>query len=870
VSAPAGFGKTTAVVDWLDGAVTDGKALAWLSLDKRDNDAVLFWEYVVAALHTIREHLAPNAMALLRAPEPAVSAIVPALINDLSAGPEDVVLVLDDYHFIDSQEIHDSVAFLVEHLPAQLRLVITSRVDPPLPLARLRAAGQLLEIRAADLRFTLDEAGSYLHHELGDSLTAQDVATLAGRTEGWIAALQLASLSMRGRDDLSSFVAGFAGDDRYVVDYLVEEVLDRIPPEINRFLLETSILYRLSGPLCDAVTGRDGSKATLERLERSNMFLVPLDPRRQWYRYHHLFRDVLHAHLLDEHASALPELHARASAWLASNGDLTDAIRHALEAGDPELAADVTETAIPTWRRGRQESVLRNWLERIPDQVIRRRPVLMVARIGALAAIGQFDSDAEATLDEAERLLRLRTEGGPRGAEVVVADEDQLPALPTAIEMYRAALALTRGDLDATDEHGRRALDIAPDDNHLERAGAAALVGLASWTRGDIGGAVDGYSRSVAGLKRAGHFADVLGCSITLADLALAQGRLRDAFGVYADALELSTSQSGPPLRGTADMHVGLSEIHRERNELVAAREHLQKSREIGEHNGLPQNPYRWRLAMARLLEADGDLAAAVELLDESERVYSTDFSPSVRPVPAVRAGLLATHGRVGDAMAWVRESGVAADDDLDYLCEFEHLTLARVLLARFRAERSDAFLDDAVGLLERLLEAADAGGRAGASMQILVLLALARDAGGDRVEALAQLERALQLGEPQGYVRVFLDEGPPLRALLDAVDKRSPSAGYAKRLSAPPKDPAPRAATPLPLVDRLSDREIDVLRLLGTDLSGPEIARELTVSLNTVRTHTKNIYAKLGVSSRRAAVRQADTLQLLSHRNRR
>jgi LuxR family maltose regulon positive regulatory protein len=509
-------------------------------------------------------------------------------------------------------------------------------------------------------------------------------------------------------------------------------------------------------------------------------------------------------------------------------------------------------------------------LQQLPSDVMRVRPVLIVGLVGALAAIGEFAEDTGAQLDEAERLLNLVGSGPeePTG-EVIVVDQTQLRCLPASIEMYRSALALIRGDLDGAEVHGQRVLAIAPEDDDIERAGASALVGLASWARGDLRTAFDRYSACVAGLRRVGHISDVLGCSITLADLRLAQGRLQDAARIYTEGLELGTSQ-GAPLRGTADMHVGLSEIHRERNELDVAAKHLRDSSALGEHNGLPQHPYRSRLALARLREAEGDMTAALELLDEAERVYATDFSPSVRPIPAVRAGVLATHGEVSEAVAWAREHGVSADDDLGYLREFEHITLARVLLAQFRAERSGRALHDAIRLLERLLAAADAGGRSGAGMEILVLLALAHDARGDRATALAHLERALSLAEPEGYVRLFLDHGPQLRTLLERLAEQGGSRAYAGRLLEGRSDPPRHVPGRQPLVDPLSDRELDVLRLLGSDLSGPEIARELSVSLNTVRTHTKSIYSKLGVSSRRAAVRRGDELQLPSLRTRR
>ena len=352
VSAPAGFGKTTLLAEWLAAAPADGRSAAWLSLDQRDNDPALFWTYLIAALQTAAPGVGAGALvAPAVAPAARSKRSSPRCSTTSAPSPNDVVLVLDDYHVIDAREVQDGMAFLLEHLPPQLHLVIASRADPALPLARLRARGELVEIRAADLRFTPDEAAAYLNEVMGLALTAQDVAALEGRTEGWIAALQLAALSMQGRDDVAGFIAGFAGDDRYIVDYLVEEVLQRQPEQVRSFLLQTSILDRLSGPLCDAVTGQDGGKAMLEALDRGNLFLVPLDDRRQWYRYHHLFADVLRARLLDEQPDRVPELHRRASDWYEQNGERSEAIRHALAGEDFERAADLVELAIPAMRQ---------------------------------------------------------------------------------------------------------------------------------------------------------------------------------------------------------------------------------------------------------------------------------------------------------------------------------------------------------------------------------------------------------------------------------------------------------------------------------------------------------------------------------------
>jgi LuxR family maltose regulon positive regulatory protein len=875
VSAPAGFGKTTLLTEWLAAgpAAPAGERLAaWLSLDRADNEPASFWTYVIAALRTVASGVGDSALALLQAPQPPpIETVLTALLNDLGATAGDIVLVLDDYHGIDASDVQDGMAFLLDHLPPWLHVVIASRADPALPLARWRARGELVEIRAAELRFTPDEAAAYLNEMMGLQLTARDVAALEARTEGWIAALQLAALSMQGRDDVAGFIAGFAGDDRYVVDYLVEEVLQRQPDRVQAFLLQTSVLGRLSGPLCDAVTGQEGGKAMLEALDRGNLFLVPLDDRRRWYRYHHLFADVLQARLLDEQPGQVSGLHRRASAWYQQNGEPQVAIGHALAGEDFERAGDLVELAIPAMRRNRQEAALHGWLKALPDEVVRVRPVLSVGLAGALLAVGEFEG-VEERLQDAERCLGATTGTGARSpsrsAEMAVHDEE-FRRVPAGIELYRSALAMARGDVRGTVRHARRAIDLSPEEDHLVRASAAGMSGLAFWTSGDLEAGHSAWAECAAGLRRSGQIADIFGCAIGMADIRLVQGRLGEAMRTYQQALRRASEQDGPVLRGTADMYVGMSEVYREYDDLPAATQQLLRSQELGEHLGLPQNRYRWRVAMARIRQAEGDPAGALDLLSEAERLYVGDFFPNVRPVPAVRARVWIAQGSLGEALGWARERGLSVDDDLSYLREFEHITLARMLLARHQDERAEHSLHQATRLLERLLLAAEEGQRTGRVIEILVLQALAHQMQGDIPAALACLGRAVALAEPEGYVRVFVDEGPPMASLLRGLAKQGTAGNYVRRLLAAAGEAGHASPVKQALIEPLSERELDVLRLLGTELDGPAIARELMVSLNTVRTHTKHIYAKLAVTSRRAAVRRAAELDLPRIRNR-
>jgi LuxR family maltose regulon positive regulatory protein len=871
LSASAGFGKTTLLTEWLAALPAGGPDVAWVSLDPRDDDPTRFWTYVVAALRTVHPDLGGTAMALLDSAPPD-EGFLTEVLNDLSDLPRDLLLVLDDYHLVETRQVHDGVTFLLDHRPPQLHVVLATRTDPPLGLARLRARGELVEVRTADLRVTAEESAAYLNVSMGLSLADDDVEALDSRTEGWIAALQLAALSMQGRDDVSAFIAGFAGDDRYVVDYLAEEVLARQPAEVRDFLLQTSLLERLTGTLCEAVTGRPGGTATLTALDRANLFLVALDDRRQWYRYHHLFADVLRAHLVEERGSEVAELHRRASAWFDEHDQAPEAVEHAIAAGDLARAAELAELAYRELARTRQESVLRDWVRLLPDEVVRQRPVLGVYLVGALAQGSDF-ATIPARLDAIDDLLRPGREhgiGSPWPAEpppgAVVVDPDGYRGLPAQMEMYRAALALAAGDVAGTVAHAQEVTRLAEPDDDLARAAATALAGLALWSVGDLAGAHDRYAQAVARLQRAGHVADVLGCSITLGELRATQGSLDGALAAYEQGLELAAAEPGAPLRGTADMHVGIATVLLERDDVEGAAEHLATSQQLGESRGLPQNPYRWRVATARLRTVEGDLDAALDLLDEADRVYNGDYSPPVRPVPAVRARLRIRRGELAHAAAWAHEQRLAADDELSYLREYEHATLARLLLAQHESGDDHDALARATTLLGRLVEAADQGGRTGSVIELRVLQARAHAARGDTAAALEYLRYAVALAEPQGYVRVFADEGRPLATLLSALVKQRTGGAYVRRL-ADAASGTPSVPVPQVLVEPLSARELDVLRLLDTDLDGPDIARRLSVSLNTLRTHTRNIYLKLGVTSRRAAVRQAQELDLLPGR---
>jgi LuxR family maltose regulon positive regulatory protein len=855
ISAPAGFGKTTLLTEWLGNTAAPRRSASWLALDAGDNDPAVFGAYLIAALRLIAPAVSGSADALLQTPQP-LTMTVTTLVNDLALLDRDVALVLDDYHVIDSPEVHEAISFLVEHAPSQFHLVLATRADPPLPLARWRARGDLLELRAADLRFTGTEAASYFNDAMEMHLSAAEVGALEARTEGWIAALQLAALSMRGRDDVGDFIDNFTGDDRFVLDYLAEEVLERQPDDVRRFLLHTAVLDRLSGLLCDAVTGGSGGKAVLEMLDRSNLFLVALDDRRLWYRYHHLFADVLRARLVDEEPELVAELHLRASTWYGRSGDMTEAVRHAVAGEHFERAAQLIELATPQMRRTRQEATLRRWLMSIPDELFSARPVLTMGLVGSRMVNGD-PRGVGALLDDAERWLDVPAAPDGAGAPIVF-DHEGFVTLAAQIAVFRAGVALLSGDLDGTIAHATRVLDLVEPTDHLRRGSATALLALAHWAVGDLEMAERRYTEAVRALIAADHLPDMLGCSLALADIQIAQGRLADATRTFESGLRWTTEHPG--LRGAADMHVGLSEVLIERNDLDAAARHLEMSTELGASAGLPQYAYRWRVTMARLRRARGDLDGALDLLDEAAPLYDTDFSPPVRPVAALRARVLLARGDLDAALGWATERGLTAGDELSYIREFEHITFARVLIARHAVEHDARSIDDALTLLHRLLAAAEEGARTGSVVEILVLQSSAHQARHDTPSAVVALEDALRRAEPEGQVRLFLHAGPGVLALLRSTRFAPGAARYAQRvLAASTSNSSDIVTSPRPrLVDELSSRELDVLRLLRSELTGPDIARELHVSLNTLRTHTKNIYTKLGAKNRAEAIRRA------------
>ena len=825
ISASAGFGKTTLISEWIANC---GRPVAWLSLDEGENDPVRFLVYLIAAVQTIVPKIGDGVLGVLQSPQPPpTESILTTLINEITTIPDNFIFILDDYHIIDSKPVDNALTFLLEHLPSQMHLVIATREDPHLPLSRLRARGQMTELRAADLRFTPSEAAEFLNQVMGLNLSAEDIASLENRTEGWIASLQLAALSMQGHTsrDTTSFIKSFTGSHHFVLDYLVEEVLGQQSESVQTFLLRTSILERLCGPLCDAVllTPSTSGQETLEYLEHANLFIVPLDNERRWYRYHHLFADVLRKHLMAKQPAQVSALHRRASEWYEHNGSMDNAIHHALAAEDFERAATLIELAEPEMRRSRQGATVRElgWLKALPDELVHFRPVLSVAYAFALFGSGELGG-VEPRLRDAERWLDTTSDT----AGMVVVDEEEFRRLPGMIALLRAAQALARDDMPEAVKNAQRVLDLAPEDAHLMLGGAASVLGLAAWANGDLESARRMTADGMANVRRAGYISSAIGGAIVLADIQIAQGRLHEAMTIYERALQWATELGAPTQRGAADMYVGMSAINREHNDLETATQHLLTSQTLGELATLPQNPYRWCAAMARIQEAQGDLDGALKLLDQAEDLYYGNFSPNVRPIATRKARVWVAQGRLGEALGWTREQGLSVDNELSYLREFDHITLARVLLACYQSNHADGSISGVVGLLERLLKAAEEGGRKGSVIEILVLQALAYHAQGDLPAALLPLQHALALAEPEGYVRMFLDEGSSMMQLLREASAREIMPSYTDKLLAVFEDEKrksedkPDLPAAEPLIDPLSQRELKILQLIAQGLS--------------------------------------------------
>ena len=861
ISAPAGFGKTTLMSEWRLIHSDSGWPIGWVSLDEGDDDLPRFLSYLVAALQAIDEGAGEDALLMLRSPQPPpVETVMTAVVNDVAQIPRDFALVLDDYHVIMDEEIHRAVAFLLDHLPPQAHLVIASRADPPLPLARLRARGQLTEVRAADLRFTIEEAEAYLRGVMGLDLPEESVAALEEKTEGWIAGLQLAALSARGREDASRLAEAFTGSNRHVFGYLAEEVLDRQPEDVQRFLLQTSVLERLSASLCDAVTDRGDGQEMLERIEEANLFTVALDDDGHWYRYHHLFADALRRRLRQSNPELERELHLRASEWYEREGFANQAVRHALAAGDPERAALLVERHARTMLARSEMTALSGWIDALPTDLVCSRPRLCLAH-GWTLLVNLKINELLSRVEEAERALTDRE----RSDEFSDDERNRLLGEATALRAYAA---FYRSDPSRCVELCREALQLIPQEDLFVRSAAAFCMGQAQLMVGGVEEAENAFAEAADIARRTNNTLLSVFATANLGNIQRARGRLREAHENCLRALGLATGKGGRPLPVATVAHYWLGMLLYEFNDLEEAARHLGQCMELGRRGGAEGIALAGSLILAFVRLARGDEEGAHDLVWEAERQARGTDPSTVELVSAHLALLLLAREDLRGAIRWAEESGLSVEDDLNYQRELTYKAFARVLAARGKTQ-------GALRLIERLLHTAEETGREDSTIKLLTLKAVTLLAHHDKRGALATLQSALALAEPEGYVRTFVDEGEPMAQLLSEVrlslardhgttSRVSPE--YVGKLLASLEQPPPKR-TPSgvePLTEPLSDRELEVVRLVAAGMKNAEIARELFVVVGTVKTHLNSAYRKLGVSSRTQAISRARDLELL------
>jgi LuxR family maltose regulon positive regulatory protein len=873
VSAPAGYGKTTLLSAWWAANRDQERKLAWLSLDERDNDPARFWAYVIGALQTLRPDLGQEALSQLQAPQPPpVEGLLTQLLNQIaeafprSPSSPQLILLLDDYHVIETPAIDEALAFLIDHLPPQLHLVIATRADPGLPLPRLRARGQLTEIRAADLRFTAGEAAAFLNQTMGLDLAAADVATLETRTEGWIAGLQLVALSMRSSEDPSGFIADLTGSDRFILDYLAAEVLRQQPASRQAFLLRTSILDRLCGPLCDAVLASDearSSQQVLEALEADNLFIVALDNERRWYRYHRLFADFLRSRLHQVHPDQVLELHRRAAAWYEDNELLVEAIEHALQGRDLDRAARLIEGTTHALLMRGEVTTLLHWLEQLPSDVIHSRPRLSVSAAEALTVAGQLDP-VETYLDWAEESLRMDT-----------APPD---AVQGQIYALRAYIAFFEGDVLHAARLARQAYALLPEDDAFLRSVASWFLGLTQLFGRDMAAADEALTESMDLGTAAGSPLTTLLSIFVQGHLEILRGHLHQAEALFREGQRQVEPEGAPPdvVLSSASpalslVYQGMGNLHREWNDLETAEGYLRRSIELAQRWGNGEVLVDTYILLARVKRAQGEPDGAEEALRQAEQMVDAGQVATLtgRLVQAFRAQFWVMEGELETAADWAaawKRSAALPDDAQSalFLRWIEESALVRLLLAQGK-------FDTALEILACLIRRAEAGEWDGILIELLALQALALQGQGATEAALPVLNRALALGEPEGYVRTFVDLGAGMARLLRRTTSRGVGGDYASQLLAIieaeqtqiptlPTSPTPAKG----LIEPLTDREGEVLRLIAAGLTNQQIADELFIAHSTVKTHINNLYGKLDVSRRTQAVARARELGLL------
>jgi LuxR family maltose regulon positive regulatory protein len=820
ISAPAGYGKTTllaALVQQLDS--TDLQAV-WLSLDEGDNDPIRFWTYFISALQTKQPHVGDNVLQTLRSPENSdIQSCLAELINEIIAGCKaPCVLVLDDYHLIKEQTIHGDLTFILEHLPQQLRLVISTRADPPLPLARMRANGQLSEFRAQDLSFNLKETSTLLNSTIGLGLSDEEVTAVHTRTEGWVASLQMAAISIQRQENIAGFIKAFTGTHRYILDYLTEEVLNRQTADTLAFLLETSILDRMTGSLCDAVTGRQDGQEMIERLDKANLFLISLDDERQWYRYHNLFSSMLLNRLRRSNPKCETELRTKAAIWLRQNGLIEEAISQALVAKDFGLSSELISAAAPASLVLGEIGTLLNWLTRLPEPTIREHHDLCVVYAFALARVGQIDT-AEAWLD--------RVEGIALGGVLKILAALTQAMIATSHRDDRRTIQLLYQILEEEES--------LPDESDSAEAVMILVAKLAA--------------------------------ALILSEALVTHGQLRSAIETCQNGLCLVKDRKlEPPWSSMVGfLHMRLARILCEQNELESATQHILAAREISQRSGNREAQACAAVVLGMIRQAGGDEKGALDLVRESEQIGSrNDLSQHDISTLPWRIRISFARGDFKAAEELIRSYELALGSGrsgplMALLQETVDTTLGHVSLCEGKFNEAEI-------LLAKVQDEAESSGRMGSIVEILLLRALAARAMDNVAQAIALLSSAVKLAEPEGYVRVFIDLGAPMAALLKEAIPRGINSSYiTKLLTGFEKKQRPIKTTAYqPMIEPLTERELEVLRLLANGLSNEEIAKTLVLTVSTIKSHAHNIYAKLGVRTRTQAIKRAASLNLL------
>jgi LuxR family maltose regulon positive regulatory protein len=862
ISAPAGFGKTTLISEWIQ---QSKMPIAWISLDERDSDPVGFLAYLVTALQKIKPNIGKAALTILQSPQsPPIESALTNLINEITTIQKDFVLILDDYHIIDSKKVHDIIEFLLDHLPQQMHLVIAGRADPPLTLARLRSRNQMSEFRASDLSFSIIETTAYLNKIMVLGLSQNDITLLESRTEGWITGLQLAALSMKDRKDISIFIKAFAGDDRHIVDYLLEEVLNRQPEAIRNFLLYTSILDRLTGSLCDVVSEQENSQEILNKLEKTNLFIVPLDNKRGWYRYHHLFADMLLQQLRQTQPKQIPILHHKASEWYEQKGFIDEAIEHALHGEYFKRATYLIEyrfgaDLIKKYVRSDQAK-LRRWLTELPEEFVFSKPYLCTLHAWNLFSIGQLDA-ADECLQTVEQMLAPDTD-----QELVSSpDKDQLSdtnrmKLLGTVAAIRSFLIYYSGDITKTIWYARQALEYLPKQELTIRTAVLITLGDAYDIKGQM---VEAHKARLDALvigEASGSTFIILIANLRLAEILRQQGKLQQVIDICERQLKRA-DESGISEAPVVGWLLGIwGEVLAELNNLDRAIDQAKKGVKLTTRDRHISMIGLSNLYLVRVLFSSGDMTGAEEVIQKMENFDQEYNLPLLVPIQiyAWKVRVWLQQGKVEAASQWVEERELNADGEFSFLRDIEYVVLARILIAQEK-------LDEATRLLQRLLEAAELRKHTSRIIEILILQAMVFHAGGDKIKTMVTLERAIVLAEPGGFIRIFVDEGPLIAELLEKVlDEKNdvPRAYVKKLLSAFRLDKIIR--TDDNPINQLSERELDVLRLMEVGFSNTKIAKELYISLNTVKTHTKNINSKLDVHNRTEAVNKAKEIDLL------